>query len=695
MTRTSDEFISKFFGPPNSIWPNTDPNDQIVNTIGLFLAALSRRGECPLILPRRDLAALPAILYVVCWDSAHAGRVRPLLEAAVAHSWCSFDGRVTPLALSDPVERAILDLVGPATTFKLRPTQESAGPTFRALQRLVSSLAETSLRTPTAARPVGRMLREFDLALASGAVQTSLTLLKEIEGFGGISHENVAFLQIRRLAQLGHDQDLLTHGSLPTLVYTDPPRLVREAVLGAWARARVIPVLGADGLDAAIALIRDSDPDIAMLADSTLFGTKDAGVATVCALVALLRQDIAMAVAFKENSGVAPDVLALARALAAASSVVDAPQIFLPVVSNETRPAAPANEVIDQATAEDSVDESEDDLVGTLQESVDQAPHMDQVPQPVAQDSWLAWVEHLGTSGQVNIDAGTADQWAPASSIDDQLAAAVDGLSELAVDDLLAGVTWFLETDDPENPASATAMALIRRYLLSERFAPSDLGALCSLIQIFLRGGPGRDTYRELLDDLRSYAPQWVAVTTATRVLDIADAFVCGPAVDAAGRSGFVTTLLAPLNAQKRRLPVSLRNLAGLICHDVELDLDWTVQEVEPDADAAAEHVSSLDPQILLYSLDIGTLARVQSAIKTQWPGARVALSAVKVGNQSLKGQSRGADIIVIATRRAAHAATGFISDNARADARIVYPDGSGSGSMLRVVESAIAEWAT
>jgi hypothetical protein len=676
VTLTPDEFVSRFFGSPNGIWPNADPNNQIVSTIGPFLTALVKRGECPVILPRRDLIALPSTLYVICWDTAHAGRVRSLLEASVAHHWCPFDGRVARLDPADPIERAILDLVGPGTTFVLRPTQQTAGRTFKALQRLVSTLGAASLRTPTPARPVGRMLREFDVALASGAAHTSLTLLKEIEGFGGISHENVAFLQIRRLAHLGHDHELLTHGSLPTLIYTEPPRLVREAVLAAWARARVVPVLESEGVNEAITLIRDSDPDIAMLVDPSLHATQDGGVATVCALVALLRQDRFLASALYENSGVAASVRASISALGAAPGKTMVP------------PAPASTPVLkDAEEAEAGQHES------PAEEPVEPHPSEDDVPPPSAAGSWLDWVAQLGTPQQVSLDAGAADEWAPACSIDEQLAAAVDGLPELAVDDLLAGVSWFLDTDDPDNPASETAMALIRHYLLAERFAPSDLGALCSLIQIFLRGAPGSAAYRELLDDLRSYAPQWVAVTNATRVLDVADAVVCGPTVDATGRSNLVTTLLAPLNEQKRRLSISLRRLASLVGGDVGLDFDWTVQIAEAEDDGATDGNSELDPQILLYSLDTGTLARVQAAIHEQWPRARVSASAVKVGNQSLKGQTRGADIIVIATRRAAHAATGFISDNARPDAKIVFPDGSGSGSMLRVVESAILDW--
>ncbi len=77
-----------------------------------------------------------------------------------------------------------------------------------------------------------------------------------------------------------------------------------------------------------------------------------------------------------------------------------------------------------------------------------------------------------------------------------------------------------------------------------------------------------------------------------------------------------------------------------------------------------------------------------------QWPHARVTVSSAKVGGDAaLRQSARDADIIVIATRRAAHAATGYITDNAGAKAKLFYPDGSGTGSMIRTVEAAIGEW--
>ena len=85
-----------------------------------------------------------------------------------------------------------------------------------------------------------------------------------------------------------------------------------------------------------------------------------------------------------------------------------------------------------------------------------------------------------------------------------------------------------------------------------------------------------------MLSDVRAFAPQWVAISTATRTLDIADVVAYGPAGDIAARSDFVAALLSPLNLQKRRLPVSLRRLASLVTDDLSLDFDWTIAESEP-----------------------------------------------------------------------------------------------------------------
>ena len=654
---SSEEFLQRFFSPPNVVWPGMAPGVSVAATILPFLAALSTPGECPVILPcRRPDQGEPTAVYVVCWNTAHAGRVRALLESAVAHHWCAFDGRVARLDSADPVDASVLDLVGPGTTFVLRPTAQTATATFTALNRLVSTIGGAPLRVPRAPRPLGRMLREFDVALASGAVESSASLLREIEAYGGVSHENIAFLQIRRLAQLGKDHELLSHGSLPTLIYVEPPRLVREGVLSAWARVNLARPIPSEEVDVAVATIENAEPDVAMLVDEDFARrSSDPDASTVCALVAIARHDTRLATTVAANSAVDGGVRQRLD-FGPEASAVDLTHV----------PATPTPELAVDA-------------------DTPTAPKT-----PV--DSWLSWVGRLGSEEAVVLEAGQALDWPAAWRVDAELARAIDALPEVATDDLLSGVTALLEADDPDRPAAFTAAALVRRYLVAERFKPFDLGAICALIGIFLRSGPSSDAYREVLGDVRGFAPQWVSVGTATRAIDLADVVALGPSVDSAARIGLVTTLLSPLHEQRHRLTETDRLLAELVASDVGLRLEWT----SPGTDEARQVVGRLvDPAILLYSLDPGSLQRAKTAIGVRWPSARVSLSSAKVGDQSLRQHCRNADIIVLATRRAAHAATNFIAANKSERAQIAYPDGSGSASMMRAVETAVGDWSS
>ncbi|WP_020388787.1 hypothetical protein [Kribbella catacumbae] len=649
---TADEFLLRFFGEGNSIWPGMDQNSPVAQTMAPFLQALAYPGECPVILPRRRLISLPSEIYVIGRDTAHAGRIRELLEASVAHHWVAFDGRVAVFDPTDALDKAVLDFRGPGTTFVLKPkSHDAAAATIRALRRLVHALAGRPLRTPTAVRPVGRMLSEFEVALSSGATDASATLLNEIESVGGISHENVAFLRVRRLSRLGREADLLADGSLSALVYTEPPYLIREAVLGAWARTKILPLLAHEGAEAALAAIADGDADIAMLVDDAMRRTTDSDVAAVCAIVAKARGDQGLLASF-----------------------ADGQTLTEPLVARSTSRPHPGS------------------IAGGLaRDDLSQRGPVTEPTVTVGPTSWLEWVTALAGGADISLDVETADTWSPAWTVDKQLAHAMDDLADLAENNLLTGTAALLETDDLEHAAPETAAALINRYLLSERFDPADLTALCALLQIFIRSSPSHARYDQLLGDIREYARQWVSISTAVKVLDIADAVACGPHGEQ--RDSFVSALLGPLNAQKSRLSATLRGLAAAIADELSLGLDWTVADAHGELQAVADSAAHLDPRVLIYSLDPGTLVRAKAAINRHWPKAFVETSSNKVGSPDLRQHARNADVIVLATRRATHAATGFITINASPTALIGYADGSGSASMLRALESTIGEW--
>lgn len=658
MTMSHEEFLETFFSVPNVVWPDQDPNHASAVYLDRFLRALQTRGETPLVLPRKEAGWLMSQTYVVCWSRGHAGRMRTLLAAAIGQNWCVFDGRLAHLRSDDPIDAAVLNLVGPGTTYILRPPNARAhNGLFRALTRLVLSLEQRPLRTTRLPRPIGRLLRDFEVSLAAGQAITSLELLGEIERSGGVSLENVAFLRIRRLGQLGADEELLGSPTLGTIVATEPPRLVREAILAAWYRTAA----RADGTTADMVVeLKSFGADIALLADGAAVPGDDPDAWAACAVVAVGRQDKELALALLGAELPAPvDLRGALRLL-----VGEGPSTTAGSLGHQPAPP-PA-------------------IPGALRDA--EPAVVEPVPRCVP-DSWLDWIGALSGDVDPDFSADLAEGWAPPGNDDSALAATIEQLSGGQLEHVMGGLGAFIDADDYLNPAWLTAAALVRLHLVSDSLTPSDLGAVGALLAIFLRGAPTSTDYGALLQDLADFRGRWASVSTAASAIDIADLVVCAPAASAEARQSFIAAALDSLLALRHRLPDSLRTVAELATADVGLGWDWGVEE--PAAPAVGESALRLPATLLLYSLDEGVLARARTAMHTLYPTVRVHVSADKVGNDALREHARNADLIVLATRRAAHSATGFIQSHA-GNSRVAYADGCGSGSMVRAIEDAI-----
>ena len=447
---------------------------------------------------------------MIAWDTAHAGRVRPLLEAAVAHHWVPFDGRVATLDPADPVDgrswtcRSGHDLRAQAH----RPARREV----RSCARCVDSLRRWPggrLRIAAATRPVGRMLREFDLALSTGSAEKSATLLREIESIGGISHENVAFLRFRRLSRLGREADLLADGSLPSLVYAEPPFLVREAVLGAWARVRILPCSRTTGVDAALAAVQQSDPDIAMLVDSAMLRTdRCRRRCRLRAGGALRVRDAELASAFAQGR-VWPRTTA---ALIAAGGRRPAGDVRSPDLESEPEPEA-------------------ERLSRNLSR-----PSPSRNPSPVRPRGWSG-SPRLARCRRIARRRRSCRYLGPAWAVDDELAAAIDALAGLAEDNLLNGVAALpgdrrsraCSRGDGDSVDLAVPLCRSDSTRRTWRHCARCSRSLCGAAR-------ASDVLRGLLGDIRSYANHWVSVFNAVRVIDIADTVACGPAATRSGQ---------------------------------------------------------------------------------------------------------------------------------------------------------------
>jgi hypothetical protein len=312
-------------------------------------------------------------------------------------------------------------------------------------------------------------------------------------------------------------------------------------------------------------------------------------------------------------------------------------------------------------------------------------------PTDIVPASWLELTTAIAdTPGAV--EAILASQawrdWDPPAREDKAIAGVLAQFDDDAAERAWSVVGPFVDADGYQQPAARSARELIHNALTHNRFSPGDLAGLTALTEIVLRSGPPGGDYAELLDDLRSESGRWAGPDRATVVLDLADLLARAASPDNEARLQLAVALLRPLRDHHARLEPDQVRFARQLSEELGVDLEW------PQADQAAAADSPLPDlpplKVLLYSLDEGVLERTAAVLGALAPGATVKLNHDHVGTPRLRQHSRGADVIVMATRCATHAATGFIRANAATTALVTEADGSGSASLLRAAIAAL-----
>ena len=628
-----DDFLAAFFGPGNDAVPGGDLSSEVGGRLVPNVAPLRAGARTPIVLPRKQPGS-GYDAYVICWDSAQAAATRALVESFVAHSYAPFDGRPHRLDPADPVDAAVLGLVGAGTTYVLRPPDSAhANGMWTARARLRDLLALRPERSAPVPRPVGRVLAEFHAALAAGNAAASGELLDELSG-AGLSAVNLAYLRVHRLARLGRDVEILNLPALRDVAVSGPPQLVRDAILASWSRVRLRDVLGSGAaFDGAAAVVNRDDALLNALTRPAGAGlSNDAAVAV--ATVAVVRGDAALAGAVED-----PDAL---------PAVLRDRLRELLVMASDEAPAA--------AAAPPAVPRRWPEVVDALAEVAPADVAWQELPSPTAED--------------------------------EELAAAIERVAYAVADRAWSLVGPFLNAGDLGNPAWRSARALLVLAVTYDRWAPADVAAIQALLDVFLRGAPPAAEYADIVDMLAGSADRWAAPGNALPVLDMVDDLARWPVADEGARLRFACAALEPLSRHRRRLEPEVRWLAGQLAADLAAPFEWDVPAT-PDDEAAPDPVTA---RVLLYSLDDHVLQRTAERVANLYPGVVVHQANDHVGSPQLRAHARGADVIVLATRCATHAATGFIRGHASSGAIVVEADGGGSASLMRAVARGLAD---
>jgi hypothetical protein len=643
-----EQFIRAFFGPGNTVWPGLDPDSAAGRNLVPFLQVLRDPTEVPVVLPRRRPDSEHQLTaYVIALDAAHATAVAELLTAFIGPSYSTFDGLPAQLDPGDPVDRAVIDFAGLSTTFTVSsPTSAAQAQAWTALRQLQAAVKTRPVRVWHAPKPVGRLLAEFEVALAAGDNAASAGILEHLAASGGLSAANLAHLRIKRLTRLGRDSELLRMPGLADIVAANPPGPVKDGILAAIYTSTLAACLEEGNLAAARRTLTETGELVPALLDCEPSRLSPEALAVV-AVAASLRQDMTLLERLASSPAEIGRIRQVAPALAEAITVTSAPG---PAAAGQKPPAE----------HEGALPSSWLGLIAAVAED------------PAAAESALsqeAWHD-----------------WDPPARQDEAIAAALAGLDDAAVERAWTMVGPFLDADGYQQPAALSARELINNALAYSRFSPGDLAGLVALTEIALRSAPEAASYAELLDDLRAECGRWASPDRAVVVLDLTDLLVRAACPDHEARLRLVISLLRPLADHHLRLDPDQASLARQLSQELGTGLRWP--EAGEPGPAPLPGISPLN--VLLYSLDQGVLHRVSAILSTMAPSLKVKISHDHVGSPRLRQQSRQADVIVLATRCATHAATGFIRANAAAATLVTEADGNGSASLLRAAIAAL-----
>lgn len=253
-------------------------------------------------------------------------------------------------------------------------------------------------------------------------------------------------------------------------------------------------------------------------------------------------------------------------------------------------------------------------------------------------------------------------------------------------------LSFLLPPGSPERVLKPVLEQLATVIALDDQARVEQLQALTEVTEALIRTGLSPAEYRSALGSLRETWTRVNAASLGDWALDTLDMLVAQPAAEPETREGFFYDVATYLRQHERRTSrdqlLLLRELAKELRLSMPADLERGLDESREDPGTGGKWAAVLDgKRIALYSLKEAVLERVAQIIKSLAPKARVTSFSDKAGGSaSLKQHAVTADIFVIATAAATHAATGFIESNRRSDVPTLYAAGQGSASMLRVL---------
>jgi hypothetical protein len=593
-------------------------------------------------------------------------------------------------------------------------------------------------------RPLGRLLREFEMAVLATAEDASQELLREIEQTGQLSAQNILFLRIRRLAGLRQFDAILRLPELATLLAIRTPARVSASLLEAVYITEIAGYEADGDTDGALQHFEH----VVLRKYPALFKSRH-GLQTPEAIKIFMLHTLA----------VRPDDAESRARLLASPDLSPADLQFLERLAGLPETPAPPETTLDDAAsaalAEDydaalqiaarqpaSTERAEllircafeIDSMDAIRAASDAFNNLDSAKQDALISSrlyatLLAYISEAisGEAGALAIEAPTSwtewfQQAAEGRAVPNAIQIAERAVVEWSAEDFSTPdsrtVTGFLSRDIAPQAMRLVKDALphflqfiersaeparhrellddIAVLLMSEEdLGVADVQVVANLAGLILEIGLSAERYRQLVEDFCNLWERVDSPAYLDAAIDMLDVLLTQACPNPGVREALFRKLIASFQRWQRRIrPDQWALLAELAS---ELGASEVVNAIRPPAGehglapAAPARDALAGKTIAIYTLADAAAARAGEFLTRNFDDVAVEVSNDHVASDRLRALARAADIFVVATRSAKHAATTFIEAQRPPGRPTLYAAGKGSASLLRAVLSYIS----
>jgi hypothetical protein len=317
----------------------------------------------------------------------------------------------------------------------------------------------------------------------------------------------------------------------------------------------------------------------------------------------------------------------------------------------------------------------------------------------VLPSDWSTWLKRLKDSrpwaGAVSAAEIGAREWGPESLASDP--AAVEALAvqflevetDWGITALRDSVPYLLEfcmKAGTDRRFKSLYESLFLIIATDDQVSLSQIAALLKVVEVRLQLGLNADEYG---DAIRQLAAAMKGVNTpaiAPIALDAIEILVNSVCPGESDRQAFVAEVASIFQRWFRRIRHDQMALLRVLATELGVPLAVHIETSEQAPGAETEWAGVRGMRVSLYSLQESALRRAALVLAQICPEVRTDTHHDHVGSQSLRAAANAADIFVLATASAKHAATTFIEANRPRKLVTLYARGQGSSSLLEAL---------